>query len=145
MAARSRPFWPITTRRLARALAFAPGPVELVREARADALDEQPHRLAVDGDEALDAQDVVGLGGGLQAIHERLGLGDDRQLDDEALEVVMVVLLLAVVVRGAGREVVLGAGAEAEQDVGIDAALAGAHHLHGARHRPDDVASADGL
>ena len=60
--ARSRPFSPITTSRLRRASPGAPGPVELVAEARADALHEQAHRLARDLDEALHAQHVVRLG-----------------------------------------------------------------------------------
>ena len=58
-APRSTPFSPITTSRPAPRLAGAPRPVELAAEARADALHQQPHRLAGDVEEALHAQHVM--------------------------------------------------------------------------------------
>ena len=47
IASRSRPFWPMTTRRPTRDLVRLPGAVELRVEALADALNKQAHRLAV--------------------------------------------------------------------------------------------------
>ena len=47
-----------------------------------------------------------------------------RQLDMEALEIVVVVLALGVVMAGALGEIVLGRGPEAEQNPGIDGAEA---------------------
>ena len=58
MAARSRPFSPMTTKPAAPILAQRPGPIELLAEALADALDQQAHRLARDLDEALHPQHV---------------------------------------------------------------------------------------
>ena len=99
-----------------------------------DALHEETHRLAVDGDETLDAQDVVALAAASSRLTSGVGLGDDRHLDDEGLEIVVVVPLLRIVMRGTRGEVVLGAGGEAEQDRRVDAALRGAHDLDRARH-----------
>ena len=45
-----------------------------------------------------------------------------------------------VVMRGAGSEIVLGGGAEPEQNVGIHPALLRRDHLHGARHDGQDLA-----
>ena len=65
-----------------------------------DALHQQPHRLAGDVDEALDAQDVVRRRrrrrGGRPA---PAAASKRRQVDDEAVEVVVVVLVLGVVMR----------------------------------------------
>ncbi len=44
-------------------LARPPWPVELMLDALADALDDQPHRLALHLGKAFDAQDVVRGGG----------------------------------------------------------------------------------
>ena len=59
IAARSSPFWPMTTRRPCRSSPGTPGTIELLLEACADTLDEQAHRLALDVGKALHAQDVV--------------------------------------------------------------------------------------
>ena len=69
IAPRSKPFSPITTRR-PRRVAGGPRSIELVLDARADALHQQPHRLAGDVDEALHAQDVVRLGRAGEAVDQ---------------------------------------------------------------------------
>ena len=76
IASLSKPVSPITTRRRRGARAsdghFA---VELVLDARADALHQEPHRLARDLDEALHAQDVVRLGRLHHAVDQLLRRG----------------------------------------------------------------------
>ena len=81
-------------------LARLPRPVELVLDARADALHQQPHRLARDLDEALHAQDVVRRRRRRRGARSAPAASPSRrQVDDEAVEVVVVVLALGVVVR----------------------------------------------
>ena len=92
MARRSRPFSPITTSRLAALLARRPGAVVVMLQPAADALQHEAHLLAGDGEESLDPQDVVladdRRGDRLQELLRRAQL---RQLDMEALEIVVVV------------------------------------------------------
>ena len=106
-----------------------PGAVEMMVDARTDRLDEQPHRLALDIDESLHPQHVLGLGGFGHLAGEIGGLGDRRQLDDETVEIVVLVIEGAVVMGLAVLDVVLDGKAEAEQHRRIDLALAGRHDL----------------
>ena len=66
---------------------------------------------------------------------------DRRQLHHEALEIVVVMPLFRVVMRGASLEIVLRGGHQAEQHGGFDATLLRFDHLDGARHRAGDVAA----
>ena len=102
----------------------APGPVEVATEAPSDPLHQHPHRLAGDFDEALDPQDVVRARRRDQAIDQRVGIADGRNRDDESVEIVVIVLAFGVVMRRARGEIVLGRRADAEQDIGVDRALA---------------------
>jgi hypothetical protein len=77
--------WPISTRRVMRLVA-APGAVEVLVEARAHALDQQAHRFAGDGGEALGAQDAE-LGDQLrQGVEQQafVGLGRSMEIESKA-------------------------------------------------------------
>ena len=95
----SRPFSPITTSRPRRASPAAQRRSILMLEACADALHQQAHRLAGDVDEALHAQDVVRRRRLGEAVDHGLRRVEGRQLDDEGVEVVVVVLALDLVMR----------------------------------------------
>src|SRR5262249_48514504 len=73
-------------------LARGPAAVILVLEAAADTLHQQAHRLAGDIDEALHAKDIVRLGRLGQTVDHSLRRLECRQVDDESVEVVVVVL-----------------------------------------------------
>ena len=111
----SRPFSPITTSRPARASPGRPGPVELVPEARADALHQQPHRLARHVDEALDAQDVVARGALARRSTSAAGRPPpaSRRRSSRSRRGRAP---LGVVMRRPRGEIGLGGGAEPEQD-----------------------------
>ncbi len=102
----------MTTRRPCRGSSAAPGAIELVLEARAHALNQKAHRLALDLGEALDAQDVVGIRGAADALDQPFGGVEGRDVDNEGVEVVVIVLALGIVMGGTGREVRLGCRAE---------------------------------
>ena len=61
------------------------------------------------------------------------GVATESDRNGDALEIVVVVVLARLVMRGAGGEVGFGRGAEAEQHGRIDLAVGGLDHLHGAR------------
>ena len=83
MAPRSMPLRPITTSRLRRSSRGGPGAVVIMVDARADGLQQQPHRLAADLDEAFHAQHVFLLGRRLHAPRQLGRIADRRDLDDE--------------------------------------------------------------
>src|SRR5262249_25500277 len=110
-------------------LAGAPGSVEIMLDAAADALHHLTQLLAGDGEEALEAEDVVRGDGGGEAPHELRRVGDRAALDDETLEIVVVVLAQGIEMRGPVGEIVLGGGAEAEEDFRRDLAVRGLDQL----------------
>ena len=75
-----------------------------------------------------------------QAIDQRVGIVDRGNCDDERVEIVVIVLAFGVMMRRARGEIVLRRGADAEQDVGADRALARGRDLDRARHGPGDLA-----
>src|SRR3712207_2791555 len=66
-----------------------PGPIEVVRDAAPDALADEAHGPPADGHEALDPQDALRLRGPRDPGRERFRLGDRRDRDRDALEVVV--------------------------------------------------------
>ncbi len=100
-------------------------------EALADALHQQAHGLAGDGDEALDAQDGVALHQ-LAEGREQGALVHFREVDVEGVELVVVVVLVffVIVVGGAAVDVQLGFGVQAQQHVQRQLAGGGLDHLH---------------
>jgi hypothetical protein len=72
--------------------ALPPRPVELLAEARADALHEKPHRLAAQFEKALDPQNVMALDDVRQSEHQCGAVLDRVHLDDEAFEIIVIVL-----------------------------------------------------
>ena len=129
-ASRSKPLRPITTRRPSLASPVLPGPVEMMGDAPADALHDEAHGLAVDRREALDPQHAVAprrrARPGPQRLRRtprcRRGIGN-------ALEIVVVVVLGGLVMRGARGEIGFGGGVEAEDHGGLDAAVGGLDDL----------------
>ena len=88
----SRPFSPMTTRRPRRDSPGAPRPVEILLKAIADALDEQPHRLAAHLDKALDPQAHRGaLAMSASRRSEGVAIVDCADLKDGAVEIVVIV------------------------------------------------------
>ena len=120
-------------------LVRSPGTVEVVAEAGADALDEQPHRFAGDLHEAFHTQHRMGFRRRGQPAEQAGRIGRGRQFDDETFEVVMVVTVLGVVMGWAVRQIVLGRGAQAQQDRGIDASFMCFDDPDRARHRRGDL------
>ena len=129
MAAASRPFWPITTRRPSRGSSAPQLPVVVMLHARADRLHDEAHRLAGDRRKALDAQDVVARDEGHQPLDEGCRCRELAQAQREARELVVVVVGLVVVVRGAALDVALARKAEAEEHFGVHRAMARAQEL----------------
>ena len=96
------PFSPITTSRVPRARR-RPRPVVVVGDPRPHRLHQEPHRLAADLGEALHAQHVRRPRPPPRPAPPAPRSRHRRQLDDEAREVVVVVLGLVVVQRPAVR------------------------------------------
>src|SRR4051812_31487990 len=69
-----------------------PGAVIVMVDARADGLQQKPHRLAADFDETFDAQHVFLFGGGGDTLCQLVRIGDRRDVDDEGVEIVMLVV-----------------------------------------------------
>ena len=88
----------------------------------AHGLHQKAHGLARDGDMALDAQHVL-LGGQTGDAGGQIGrVGDLGQVDDDGVEILMLVVFGAVVMAGAGVQVVLGGLAQAQDQARIDRA-----------------------
>ena len=119
-------------------LSGAPGAVELVREAFADALNQQAHRLARHLDKALHAQDVMVARHASQFSGKDGGVRDRLEGDDERVEIVVIVTFFSIVARWAREEIILGGRGEAEQHVGVELALMRRHDLDGARNLRGD-------
>ena len=96
-------------------------------------LDEEPHRLAGNLDEALHPQHAIRLGHRHEAGHEagRIGCGGD--IDDEAVEVIVIMPGFGIVAGGAIVEVVFRRCGEPEKNGRVDPPFAGFDDLHGAR------------
>ena len=107
MASRSRPFSTDHDELAAPHLAGRPSGVELLPEALPDALNEQPHRLSGDLDEALHPQHSELFRDGGEAREQAGRIGCRGNIDDETLEVVVIVAVFGIVVRRALREIVL--------------------------------------
>src|SRR5215470_20098992 len=73
-------------------LAQAPGPIEIMLHPRAHALHNVPKILAGHMEEALEAEDVVRRDDLAEAREEAARVHDRAARDDEALEVVVIVL-----------------------------------------------------
>ncbi len=80
----------------------------------------------------------MGLCGGGDAARDGRRVADLAELDDEALEIVMVVVELVVVMRLAVLDVVLGADAKPEKRGGIDLAVGDGDDPDRARQRTGD-------
>src|SRR6185295_1413572 len=76
-----------------------PGPVELVLQTRPHTLDQKTHGLALYVRKALHAQDVVRSRGAGDPSDNVTRFVDGRNVDDEALEIVVVVSFLMIVMR----------------------------------------------
>ncbi len=91
-----------------------------MRHARADRLNDEPHRLAGHSRKPLHAKYIVRIRDRRDPLRKRSRIGNLGQRHHEAVEVVVVVLCLLVVARAAILDIILGANAEAEQCRGID-------------------------
>src|ERR1051326_7922477 len=85
-------------------LAGTPGPVEIMLEPRAHALHDLAEILAGHMQEALQPKDVMCGDDLAESRQEPAGVGDRPPRHDETLEIVVIVLGLEVVMRGAARE-----------------------------------------
>ncbi len=104
----------------------------MVADAGADGLDQEAHRLARDGGEALGAQHVR-PGAEARDAGGELGRGGElRQVEDHAVEVVVVMAFLGVVPGRAVGDIVLRGEAEAEQHRRVDAAPGAGDNADGA-------------
>ena len=74
-----------------------------------------------------------------QMVGEERRVVDERHVEDETVEIVMIVPLLAIVMGWPGVEVVLGRRLDAEQDSRVDASLPGEHDPDRARHGALDL------
>ena len=117
----------------------APRAVETLLQAIADALDEKPHRLAAHLDKTLDPQHIVARGDVGQLAQQGVGIVDCTGLKDGAVEIVVIVPGRPVMARGPRGKIVFGRRVEAEQDRGVDLALAGGHDFDRARDARRDV------
>src|SRR3546814_6646553 len=85
-------------------------------DAGADGLQNETGRAPFNGKEALDPQNVVRGDAPRKRRQQRFGAGQFAQVDDEALDIVMVMLLLSVMVRGAVIDPVLRLAVQAQLD-----------------------------
>ena len=106
-----------------------PGAIEMMLDARPDALHEQAHRLADDFDETLDAQHVMGARRFGESRNERRRIIDGRKRHNEAVEVVMVMFRVDVMMRRTVRQIILRRCGKAEQHQRINPPSRGAHDL----------------
>ena len=107
------------------AFAGVPGAIKLMLKARPHALNEQPHRLAFDVREPFHAQDIVCARGEGDAVNDVGGALDRGNVDDEALEIVVVVLALLIVMGRAARKIRFRRRAETKQNRGVEARALG--------------------
>ena len=122
-------------------LVSRPKTVVMMSKSIADALHIQAHGFSGDRNEALDAKNVVVGGDSRQHVHERIGLGDFRQWDDEGIKIVMFVVPLGVVDRWTVGEIILGRRAKTQDHGWIDGALTRIDQLHRPRSGGSDLLS----
>ncbi len=91
-------------------LAGCPSGVELLPEALPDALNKQPHRLSGYLDETLHSQHRELFSDGGEAREQAGRIGCRGNINDEALEVVVIVAVFGVVVGWSLREIILYRG-----------------------------------
>ena len=82
-------------------LVCAPGALEVPPEAPSDPLDQHPHRLAGDLDEALDPQNVMRARRRDEAVDEGVGVSNRRNCNHEGVEIVVIMFAFGVVMRRA--------------------------------------------
>ncbi|QTK80220.1 hypothetical protein AT6N2_C2642 [Agrobacterium tumefaciens] len=102
-----------------------PRPIVIVVHAATDGLHLQPHRLGGYLDEALDTQDILSRCRFGNANRQGFRIGHGRQIDDEAVEVIMLVVKFAVMVGAAVFNIVFDGKAKADQHGRVDGAIGG--------------------
>ena len=107
-------------------------------------MQQQPHRLSVDGCKSLDTQNIVGACHILRPRGEVAGRREYREVDDERLEVVVIVLGYVIVMRRPAREIVFSGGRKAEQYARRNTALLDCDDFDGARHASLDLVRKQG-
>ena len=75
-----------------------------------------------------------------EALHDVLGPVERGDVENEALEIVVVVLAVEIMMRGARGEIGFGTRAKTKQDSRIDVRALRFDDLHRARHRGLDLA-----
>ena len=102
-------------------------------DSRTYGLDHETHRLAGNIDETLEPQHIMICNHALELLDEGFRLGHRAKPDDEALELIVVVLLagfmLHLMMRFAVGDIFLGADAEAEQQLIAELAEARRNHV----------------
>ena len=83
---------------------------------------------------ALDAKDVLLFGQAHDGRRKRLGIGHFRQLDHHRVEIIMFMVVLAVMVRRAGGNVIFSRSVQAEDHARVDHAIGHRQHRHSAGH-----------
>ncbi len=93
-------------------------PVEIAVDARPHALNGETHRLVLDGQKAFCPQDLHLAGRLDQPARQPVRIVDGRHGDNEALEIVVIMLFrtLQLVMRAAVGDIRLGLGFEPDQD-----------------------------
>ena len=107
-------------------LARFPRPVEIAFHARADGLHDVAEGMAGHVEKTLEPQDLVLRDELGETRGEARRIGDRGARDDEAFEIVVVVLGLEIVAGRARGDVVLGGGGKAEQHARRQRAVRGA-------------------
>src|SRR5207237_2694717 len=113
-----------------------PRTVEIGRKPWTDRLDEQSARSISDRHETFYAQNVVSGNRSGDPTFEMTSVDDFAKLHNEAFEIVMVMLSLALqfVMGKAVAEIGFGGGAEPEQGAHIDVAIACANEARAGPH-----------
>ena len=114
-------------------LAGLPRAVELVAHPRADRLHQRAHWLAGDGNIALDPQDIEVPRHLRNSVRQRGQIGHGGQLHDDRVEIVMLVVVMPVMVRGARGQVILGRRFQTQDHGGINRAIGHLDHRQLAR------------
>ena len=93
-------------------LTVAPGAIEPMIDPGADRLNNEARRVAVKGDETFQPQDTVAADQCRDGLDQHAAIRNGVERDEEALEIVVVVLrdALDLVMRAAGGEIALGRG-----------------------------------
>lgn len=120
-------------------LTGCPWPIVIMVDAAADSLHLQAHRLGGNFNETLDAKNVFRSSSFRDTGGQCFRIGHGGQIDDEAVEIVVFVVKLAIMMGAAVFDILLHRKAETNQNGGVDCAIRGDDDLRGPRQMLENM------